>query len=109
MIEVLLGSLNCERVLTFLWARQQGYAREIARYFQTGLAPIQQQMDKLEQGGVLYSELMGRTRVYKFDPRYPFLSELGKLLDKVLKAYPDTERESLLMNRRRPRRRGKPL
>ena len=109
MIEALLGSLNCERALIFLRARGQGYAREITRYFRTGLAPIQRQLDKLEQNGILYSELIGRTRVYKFDPRYPFLSELGSLLDKALQAYPDQQREALLMNRRRPRRRGKPL
>ena len=109
MIEALLGSLSCERVLIFLRARSQGYAREIARHFKTGLAPIQKQLDKLEQAGVLYSELIGRTRVYKFDPRYPFLSELGSFLDKVLEFYPGQQREALLMNRRRPRRRGKSL
>jgi hypothetical protein len=109
MIETLLGSLDRERVLTFLRARGQGYAREIARHFRAGLAPIQQQLDKLERGGILYSQLIGRTRLYKFDPRYPFLQEIGGLLDKVLAAYPDRDREALFMNRRRPRRRGKPL
>ena len=109
MIESLLGSLNCERVLIFLRARGQGYAREMARHFRTGLAPIQQQLEKLERGGILYSELIGRTRLYKFDPRYPFLPELGSLLDKALGSYPKAESEALLMNRRRSRRRGKPL
>jgi hypothetical protein len=109
MIEALLGSLDRERALIFLRARGRGYAREIARHFRAGLAPIQQQLDKLERGGVVYSQLVGRTRVYQFDPRYPFLPQVECLLDKVLEAYPDQEREALLMNRRRPRRRGKPL
>jgi predicted transcriptional regulator len=109
MLESLLGSANCERVLIFLAARNEGYAREITRFFETGLGPIQKQLEKLEAGGVLFSRLAGRTRIYAFDPRYPFLQELKRLLEKALSFYPEEQRDELLMNRRRPRRRGKPL
>lgn len=109
MIESLLGSLNCERVCVYLVARNEGYAREISRFFNTSLGPVQKQLEKLEAGGVLYSRLSGRTRIFAFDPRYPFLQELKQLLEKVLSFYPEEKREELLMNRRRPRRPGKPL
>jgi hypothetical protein len=109
MLEPLLGSTNCERVLIFLTAREEGYAREIARFFETGLAPIQKQLEKLEFGGVLVSRLVGRTRLYTLNPRYPFLEELKALLEKALTFYPEEVREDLIMNRRRPRRAGKPL
>jgi len=109
MLESLLGSVSSERVLVYLVARDEGYAREIAKYFDTGLAPIQKQLKKLENGGVIYSKQVGRTRVYAFDPRYPFLKELQALLKKALDFYPEEVREKLLMNRRRPRRPGKPL
>ena len=109
MLESILGSLNCERVLVYLIARNEGYAREIARFYETSLGPVQKQLDKLEAGGVLFSRLVGRTRLYAFDPRYPFLQELKMLLEKVLSVYPEEMREELTMNRRRPRRRGKPL
>jgi len=33
MIEVLLGSKNAERVLIYIFSREEGYAREIARFF----------------------------------------------------------------------------
>lgn len=33
MIESIVGSINCERVLTFLNAREEGYAREIATFY----------------------------------------------------------------------------
>jgi hypothetical protein len=93
----------------FLFARDEGYAREIARFYQTGLDPIQKQLEKLERGGVLVSRTAGRTRLYSFNPRYPFIEELRKLLEKTLSFYPSDVRERLVMNRRRPRRRGKPL
>ena len=109
MIETILGSASGERVLMFLFARDEGYAREIARFFDTDVAPIQKQLEKLESGGVLVSRLAGRTRLFSFNPRYPMVEELRKLLEKTLQFYPDDMREALTMVRRRPRRRGKPL
>ncbi len=109
MIEAILGSLSCERVLVFICARKEGYAREIARFYETDLAPIQKQLDKLELAGILASRTAGRTRLYTFNPRYAFLQELTSLLEKVISFLPPDERERLVMIRRRPRRKGKPL
>jgi predicted ArsR family transcriptional regulator len=109
MLVSLFGTENSERVLIFLLARNEGYAREIAQLFDTNLYSIQRQLDKLEAGGVLVSRTAGRTRLYQFNPRYPFLNELKQLLQKALSFYPEEVRESLVMNRRRPRKRDKPL
>ncbi|MDH4337382.1 MAG: winged helix-turn-helix domain-containing protein [Candidatus Krumholzibacteria bacterium] len=109
MLEAILGSASSEKVLMFLISRDQGYAREIARFFDTDVAPIQRQLEKLERGGVLVSRLAGRTRLFSFNPRYPMIDELRSLLEKTLQFYPDDVREKLTMVRRRPRRRGKPL
>ena len=109
MLQPLLGSISAERVLIFIVARDEGYARDISRFFETDLYAIQKQLDKLENGGVLASRLAGRTRLYTFNPRYPFMKELKELLIKALSFYSEDEREKLTMNRRRPRQRGKPL
>ena len=109
MLETILGSPGSEKVLMFLFARDEGYAREIARFFATDLAPIQKQLEKFENGGVLVSRSAGRTRLFSFNPRYPMLDELRALLEKTLQFYPNDVREKLTMSRRRPRRRGKPL
>jgi predicted ArsR family transcriptional regulator len=109
MLEALFGSKNAERVLIFLHAREEGYAREMARFFETDLKSIQNQLDKLETAGVLSSRMVGRTRPYHFNPRYPFLAELKALLEKALAFYSEEERERLVMNRRRPRGKGKTL
>jgi predicted ArsR family transcriptional regulator len=109
MLKPLLGSENTERVLIFILARDEGYATGIARFYKTNLYGIQKQLDKLEMGGVLVSRTAGRTRLYSLNPRYPFLNELKNLLEKALSFYPGGQREALLMDRRRPRRRGKPL
>jgi predicted transcriptional regulator len=109
MLEAILGSRSRERVLVFLSARGEGYAREIARFFATDLVQVQKQLDRLEFGGVVSGRSAGRTRLYTLNPRYPFLKEVAALLDKALQFYPTDQRENLIMNRRRPRRKGKPL
>lgn len=109
MLTPLFGTENSERVLIFLLTRNEGYAREIAQIFGTNLYAIQRQLDKLEAGGVLVSRTAGRTRLYQFNPRYPFLIELKQLLEKAFSFYPEDVRAGLMMNRRRPRKRDKPL
>ncbi|MCJ7512319.1 MAG: winged helix-turn-helix domain-containing protein [Anaerolineales bacterium] len=109
MLGPILGCRNSERILVFIQARNEGYATEIARRYKTDLYGIQRQLDRLETGGVLVSRKVGRTRVYIFNPRYQLLPQLKDLLQKAISFYPMAEREALLMNRRRPRRRGKPL
>lgn len=109
MLAPILGSINAERVLVFLVARGEGYAREIARFFGADPDSVQKQLVKLETGGVLTSREVGRTVSYQFNPRYVFLPELKGLVEKAISFYPEKERERLVMSRRRPRRRGKPL
>lgn len=108
MLGPILGSVNSERVLIYILVREEGYAREIARFFGADPDSIQKQLAKLESGGVLISKKAGRTVLYRFNPRYAFLPELKSLLEKALRFYPEVERERLKMSRRRPRRRGKP-
>lgn len=109
MIEVLLGSTSCEQVLLYILARDEGYSREIARFYNVDYRPIRNQLDKLEAGGVLVSRVAGKTCLYSFNSRCPYLKELRALLEKVMKFCPDNMKEKLTKNRRRPRRRGKPL
>jgi hypothetical protein len=109
MLKPLLGSENIELVLIFILSRDEGYATYIARFYKTDLYGIQKQLYKLEMGAVLVYRTAGRTRLYSLNPKYPFLNELKNLLEKALSFYPERQREGLLMDRRRPRRRGKPL
>jgi hypothetical protein len=109
MLASLLGSVNKERVLIYLTGRGRGYAREIARFFNAPLNPVQNALATLEAAGVLVSRAVGRTLEYEFNPRYPARSELTTLLNRALSLYPATLQEKLLLTRSRPRRKGKPL
>jgi len=109
MLEDLFGSKNRERVLQYILANKQGYAREIANFYTSSIDPIQKQLERLELGGVLVSHTVGKTRVFMFNPRYAFLDELTALLLKARSFYPQEEQERLTKQRKRPRRTGKPL
>ena len=86
MIEPIVGSKSSEQVFIFLIARDEGYATEIAGFFESDLYAIQKQLKRLEAANILASKKVGRTRLYQFNPRYPFLKELKSLLEKVTMA-----------------------
>ncbi|MFI5211694.1 MAG: winged helix-turn-helix domain-containing protein [Ignavibacteria bacterium] len=109
MLENILGSKNKERVLFYIEARNEGYAREIAKYYRVSLSPIQEQLDKLETGGIFVNKKAGKTIIYSFNPRFAFLKELKVLIEKAISFLPDDEKERLLIVRRRPRKKNKPL
>jgi predicted ArsR family transcriptional regulator len=109
MLEALFGSKTRERVLLYLLTHGDAYAREMAREYGCTLNVIQRQLAAFEEGGVVYSRLRGRTRLYQLNPRYPFRKELERLLWRALEFYPSDERERLYTPRLRPRRAGKPV
>jgi len=109
MLEPLLGSQDAEKALMYLYCLDEGYAREMARTWGVTPSAVQNQLRRLEMAGVVYGRSLGRTRLYRLNPRYPFLAELKALLGRALAFYPEDERQKLVMTRRRPRLAGKPL
>jgi predicted transcriptional regulator len=109
MLTALIGSETREQALVFIFAREKGYALEIADFYELGVSQVQRQLDLMEAGSILVSHKIGRTRLYEFNPRLFYLAELKALLEKTLAFYPPAIQEDLTTNRRRPRRRNKPL
>ena len=108
MLEPLFGSAVRETVLLFLYTRKETYAREIAAQSGYSLNNVQAQLGKLEAGGVVYSRLRGKVRLFALSPRYPFRRELEALLNRALEFLPASERERRYTPRLRPRLTGKP-
>lgn len=109
MLEPLLESEKKEKILMYLYTHGEAYPREIARIFHFYLNTVQNQLLKLERGGLLYSRLKGKVRLFGINPRYPFKKELELLLEKALTFLPEEEKEKFYKPRLRPRRSGKPL
>lgn len=108
MLEAAFGSLAAERVLLFMHRYEQAYGRQIAVAFDMPASEIQKQLRKLELGGLLVSRMVGRTRLYEWNPRSIFAAPLRALLQVMLENLPSEQRHPYADGRRRPRRAGKP-
>ena len=109
MFESLFGNATANRVLLFLARFGEGYPRQIANHFSISLNMVQLQLEKLEIAGIVVSQLKGRTRIYQWNPRYPFRRELLALLNKAFDFMSEEQITQFYTRRTRPRRKGKPL
>ena len=80
MLEALFGNESIERVLFYILQNKTCYALQMKKQFQCALSPMQQALLRLEKGGILVSTLVGKTRVFQFNPRYFFLETLCSFL-----------------------------
>ncbi|MCC6642682.1 MAG: ArsR family transcriptional regulator [Deltaproteobacteria bacterium] len=109
MLEAIFGNATAEKVLLYIESRGEGYAQAIADTFDdVTLRMAQVQLARFERGGVLLSQLKGRTRLFTWNPRYAFQRELRALLRRALESLPEADRRRYFLQRRRPRRTGKP-
>ena len=109
MLEPILGNSTIERILFTLDSYGQAYPTGLSKMFNIQVNGIQQQLERLENGGVVVSSMVGRTRLYKFNPRYPFLKELKALIQKAMEFLSEKELQMYYRRRTRPRKKGKLL
>jgi hypothetical protein len=109
MLEALFGNKTTEKVLLCLFHYNEIHVAGIARAFRTAENPIRQQLERLEQSGVLHSKLAGRTRLYSFNPKSPYNKPVKTLIEVLYRSIPLQERQEIFKERSRPRRKGKPI
>lgn len=111
MLENLFGNAIIEKVLFYLLKNEKAYPSELSRIFKISLFSFQTALERLEKGGVIVSYKEGRTRLYRFNPRYPILKELIIFLEKSYTFLPEDFRHKYYQRpiRKRPRRKGKPI
>jgi DNA-binding transcriptional ArsR family regulator len=108
MLEGLFGNSTVEKIFFVLYAYGEGYPLGMAKLFGVPVNSIQQQLKRLESSGIVSSRLLGKIRLYTFNPRYPFLKELTSLIEKAYEFLPEREKDKYYRERTRPRRAGKP-
>lgn len=109
VLKGILRAESQEKILMYLLVRDTGYGKSIADFYGVPANPIQKQLVRLEQDGVIACQLIGKVRNYEFNPSYPFLDPLKSLLKAALEAYPTELIQQLMVQRTRPRQAGKPL
>lgn len=109
MLEQLLGSKTADRIFLHLFHYGESYPSAVSKDFAISLSQVQRQFDRLENTGLLISKLSGKTRIYTFNPKSPFAKPFREIVRIAYETIPLAERTKLFAERRRPRRRGKPV
>ena len=104
----LIGSKTAEKIFLYLHHYPEGHARGIANEMRMGFSQVDRQLKKYEDVGLLLSRQVGKTRVYLFNPRYIFYSQVKEMVTKLYKAIPLAEKKELFPIRQKPRHRNKP-
>jgi hypothetical protein len=108
VLEGLFGNPVIEKIFFTLFVYGEGYPLGMAKNFDEPVNKFQQQLKRLEDGGVIVSRLVGRVRLYTFNPQFPFVEELKTLIAKAFAFVPKKEKALYYRKRTRPRRAGKP-
>lgn len=108
MLSILFNSALREKILYYLLECGEGYSSELAKNFGTSLFAVQNQLQRLEEAGILVSRAIGKTRMFSYNPRYFLIRELSALLKKSFERLPKEEVRAYYRPRKRPRRAGKP-
>ncbi len=108
-LETLFGNRTTERILLHLFHYGEIHARGIAQDFDSSDTPFIRQLNRLENAGILVSRVAGRTRLYQFNPKSPYTTPLKKIVEIQYENISLEERQRIFQERRRPRRKGKPV
>ena len=108
-LEALFGNRTAAKLMLYLFHYGEAYPTGAARDLGLSLSPVQRQLEKFEAAGILVSRLVGRTRLYSFNPKHPARGALRDLIQVFYEGMPLSERQRMFQARRRHRRRGKPV
>lgn len=109
MYPSLFGNPTAEKVLLYIANYGEGHTRAIAAIYEIPPSQIYQQLIRLEKGGILVSRILGRTKIFTFNPRLAIKKTLSLLLEEILMLYPTDLQKKYYRQRTRPRKTGKPL
>ena len=105
----LFGNETAPKVLLYIENYGSGYPRAIAETFALSISQVQRQLERFEIEGILVSHLVGKSRIYQWNPRCFYKNELKSILKKTLCRIPEALQEKYFRERTRPRRAGKTL
>jgi hypothetical protein len=109
MLSAILGSATAEKVLLHVFHHGESYGSAVAKDFKLSLGQVQRQFDRLEVTGLLISKLTGKTRIYKFNQKSAYYKPFLEIVRITYESIPLTERQNIFSERRRARRKGKPI
>ena len=107
MLEKIFGNQTLSMILLNLYHYGEVYAALIEKNTGTGSRAVLNQLDKMEEAGVFVSRTRGRTRLYTFNSKSPFVRPIKDLIEIVYSNMTIKQKEEIFSERLRPRAKGK--
>lgn len=109
MLEKLFGNETLAFIFLNLYHYGEVYSALVEK--NTGIAsrPILNQLNKMEEAGILVSRLIGRSRLYQFNPKNPVTKPLNEILKITYSNLNIKMKEKMFKERMRPRAKGKDI
>ncbi|AVQ11216.1 Uncharacterized protein XB16_0881 [Leptospira santarosai] len=104
VLDGIFGNGTASKVLLHVF-----HSSAIAKDYNTAVTPIRLQLERFENAGVLVTKQIGRSRVFSFNPKSPFVKPLKEILSIYYNSLSIEEKEKLFPTRRRPKEKGKPV
>lgn len=109
MNDKLFGNKTALLALLQLYHHHEVHARGIAADLGLSLSPIQNQLERFEDAGVLVSKKVGQTRIYSFNLKSPLTKPFRELVRIIYDSLSEKDHQELFPTRRKPRAKGKPV
>ena len=107
MLDKIFGNETLAMILLNLYHYGEVYSALIEKNTGTGSRAVLNQLDKMEEAGVFVSRTRGRTRLYTFNPKSPFVRPIKDIIDIVYSNMTIKQKEEMFSERLRPRAKGK--
>ena len=108
-LESIFGNKSAAQKLMFLQKYSEGHGNRIARAFAVSPTAIKRQLLRFENGGLLASRVVGKSRVFNWNPSSSAAKNLRMFLEAELEKLPKEVQQEFFRQRQRPRRIGKLL
>ena len=109
ILDDIFGNKTAGRIFLHLFHYGALHASAIAQDYDVSPSVVIHQLNRLENAGLLLSKEVGRSRVYQINPKSPFAKPIQKVIEIAYQTMSLDEKEQLFNERRRPRRKGKPV
>jgi predicted ArsR family transcriptional regulator len=109
MLEGIFGNKTAEKILIHIMHYGEIHAAAIARDYSISENQVRNQLDRFENANIIISKVIGRARLYRFNPKSPYSKAVQEIIKIAYNSIPLSEKENLFKIRRRPRKKGKDI
>lgn len=109
MLGKILGSETAMKIMLHLMHYGEIHPSAVAKDYQLSVSAVQKQFQRFEDAGILVSKLVGKTRIYFFNKKFPPVKPFTDLIKIYYDGLSLEDKEQIFAARRRPRRPGKPV